>query len=66
MNAQGKASGRFVLAITVAKDGSVLKVDKIEDQIGGEMYTCVRQRIMNWKFGALKAPIAFKKTWVFS
>lgn len=66
MNAQGKASGRFVLAITVSKDGSVLKVDKIEDQIGGEMFTCVRQRIMNWKFGSLKAPIAFKKTWVFS
>lgn len=66
MNAQGKAAGRFVIAITVAKDGTVLKVDKIEDQIGGEMYTCVRQRIMNWKFGSLKAPIAFKKTWVFS
>lgn len=66
MNAQGKAAGRFVIAITVAKDGTVLKVDKIEDQIGGEMYTCVRQRIMNWKFGALKAPIAFKKTWIFS
>lgn len=66
MNAQGKASGRFVIAITVTKDGTVLKVDKIEDQIGGEMFTCVRQRIMNWKFGTLKAPIAFKKTWVFS
>ena len=66
MNAQGKAAGRFVIAITVTKEGTVLKVDKIEDQIGGEMFQCVRQRIMNWKFGVLKAPIAFKKTWVFS
>lgn len=66
MNAQGKASGRFVIAITVSKDGTVMRVDKVEDQIGGEMFTCIRQRVMNWKFGALKAPIAFKKTWVFS
>ena len=66
MNAQGKAAGRLVIVITVTKDGTVMKVDKQEDQIGGEMFTCVRQRIMNWKFGALKAPITFKKTWVFS
>jgi hypothetical protein len=66
MNAQGKASGRFVVVITISKDGTVMKVVKQEDQIGGEMFTCVRQRIMNWKFGALKAPITFKKTWVFS
>ena len=66
MNAQGKAAGRFVIIITVNKDGTVMKVEKQEDQIGGEMFTCVRQRIMNWKFGALKAPISFKKTWVFS
>ncbi|MCL2325894.1 MAG: AgmX/PglI C-terminal domain-containing protein [Proteobacteria bacterium] len=66
MNAQGRAQGRFVIAITVTKEGTVLKVDKIEDQIGGDMFTCVRQRIMNWKFGTLQAPIAFKKTWVFS
>lgn len=66
MNAQGKATGRFVIAITVTKDGTVLKVDKIEDQIGGEMFQCVRGRILNWKFGPLKAPISFKKTWVFS
>ena len=66
MNAQGKASGRFVIAITVNKDGTVLQVNKVEDQIGGEMFTCVKGRIMNWKFGTLKSPIAFKKTWVFS
>lgn len=66
MNAQGKAAGRFVITITVLKDGAVLKVDKAEDQIGGEMFQCVRQRIMNWKFGQLKAPITFRKTWVFS
>lgn len=66
MNAQGKASGRFVVVISISKDGTVLKVAKVEDQIGGEMFTCVKQRIMNWKFGALKAPISFKKTWVFS
>lgn len=66
MNAQGKANGRFVIAITVNKDGTVLQVKKIEDQIGGEMFNCVKQRIMNWKFGTLKSPIAFKKTWVFS
>jgi len=66
MNAQGKASGRFVISILVQKDGSVQKVEKIEDQIGGEMFTCIRQRIMNWNFGNLDKPIAFKKTWVFS
>lgn len=66
INAQGRTTGRFVIAITVSKAGIVLKVDKLEDQIGGEMFNCVRQRIMNWKFGDLEAPIAFKKTWVFS
>ena len=66
INAQGKASGRFVLFIAVAKDGSVSKVDKLEDQIGGTMFECVRKRIMYWKFGSLKAPIAFKKTWIFN
>ncbi len=66
INAQGKASGRFVITILVAKDGKVMKVEVSEDQIGGEMFSCVRQRIMNWNFGELKTPIAFKKTWVFS
>ncbi len=66
MNAQGKANGRFVISILVGKDGVVMKVEKVEDQIGGEMFNCVRQRIMNWKFGTLSKPIAFKKTWVFS
>lgn len=66
INAQGHTAGRFVIAITVSKDGVVLRVDKIEDQIGGEMFNCIRQRIMNWKFDNLNAPIAFKKTWVFS
>lgn len=66
MNAQGKASGRLVINIVVNKDGSVMKVEKAEDQIGGEMFSCVRQRIMNWNFGTLEKPIAFKKTWVFS
>ena len=66
MNAQGKASGRFVISILVTKEGTVMKVEKVEDQIGGEMFSCVKQRIMNWNFGAMKSPIAFKKTWVFS
>ncbi len=66
MNAQGKASGRLVISILVTKEGTVMKVEKVEDQIGGEMFSCVKQRIMNWNFGAMKSPIAFKKTWVFS
>ena len=66
MNAQGKASGRFVISILVGKDGKAQKIERVEDQIGGDMFTCVRQRIMNWDFGALQAPIFFKKTWVFS
>ena len=66
MNAQGKVTGKFVVVITVGKDGVVMKVDKNTDQIGGEMFSCVRQRIMNWKFGKLEKPITFKKTWVFN
>ncbi|MBQ1266333.1 MAG: AgmX/PglI C-terminal domain-containing protein [Proteobacteria bacterium] len=66
INAQGKTPGRFVLTIAVGKDGSVMKVEKVEDQIGGEMFSCVRQRIMSWKFGTLKAPMIFKKTWIFN
>jgi hypothetical protein len=66
MNAQGKVTGRFVISIVVGKDGVVMQVKEIENQVGGEMFNCVRQRIMNWKFGTLKQPLAFKKTWVFS
>ncbi len=66
INAQGKTTGRFVITIAVQKDGSVMKVEKVEDQIGGDMFSCVRQRILQWKFGTLKAPIVFKKTWVFN
>jgi len=63
---QGKVSGKLVLLISLKKDGTVQSVDKKEDQIGGEMYTCVRQRIMNWKFSSMDKPISFKKTWVFN
>lgn len=66
INAQGKTTGRFVITIAVGKDGTVMKVDKVEDQIGGEMFSCVRQRILSWKFGTLKSPIVFKKTWIFN
>ena len=66
INAQGKTTGRFVITIAVQKDGSVMKVEKVEDQIGGDMFSCVRQRILQWKFGTLKSPIVFKKTWVFN
>ncbi len=63
---QGKVSGKLVLLISLKKDGTVQSVDKKEDQIGGEMFTCVRQRIMNWKFSSMDKPISFKKTWVFN
>ena len=65
MNIKGESKGRFILAITVNKDGTVQRVDKVEDEIGGEMFNCVRTRLMNWNFGPLESPIAFRKTWVF-
>ena len=66
MNTKGESKGRFILAITVSKDGTVVSVEKVEDEIGGEMFDCIRTRIMNWNFGALESPITFRKTWVFS
>ena len=64
-NIQINASGRFVIAVSVSNDGSVMKVDKVEDQIEGELFTCIRQRIMNWNFGTLDSPVSFKKAWIF-
>ncbi len=65
MNAQGKVAGRLVVLISADKNGTVIRVDVKEDQIGGELFSCVRGRIMNWKFGPLPAPLTFKRTWVF-
>lgn len=61
-----QTQGRLTVILIVDKTGSVMKIDKLEDEIGGEMYQCVKQRIKNWNFGKLDKPIVFKKTWIFN
>ena len=67
MDAHGeKLTGHLTIAITVGKNGSVLKVESIKNYIGNEMFACIKQKIMTWQFGALDAPTVFKKTWAFN
>jgi len=62
---RGKVEGKLSVRITIGTDGKVMMIQKDEDEVGGNMYNCLKQRIMNWEFESMTAPLQFKKTWVF-
>ena len=66
ISSRDKATGRLSIVLIVGKDGRTMKVDKTEDEIGGQMFQCVKQKILEWQFGTLEKPVSFKKTWVFN
>ncbi|MFA5624374.1 MAG: AgmX/PglI C-terminal domain-containing protein [Bradymonadales bacterium] len=61
----GQKPGRLVARITIGKDGSVMKVEITEDQIGSGLTACVQAKIKRWKFPTLDRPVTLMKRWIF-
>lgn len=61
----GAKPGRLVARITIGKDGSVMKVEITEDQVGSGLTACVQAKIKRWKFPTLDRPVTLMKRWIF-
>ena len=61
----GEQPGRFVLAVTIGTDGSVMKTAVTQDEIGKGLAECVETRVKRWKFPNLEKATTIHKRWIF-
>ena len=59
------AKGKIIITVLVDKTGNPIRVENIQDDFDNKLFPCVRNKVMNWKFGDLDSPVAFKQTWEF-